>query len=94
MGRIHVWLIALLAAFALGAMGCGKASVEKVCEKHAEADEVEDCIEELTEAMEECADADAFLKCALDAADQDAAEPCFQECVGGEEGEEEEGEGE
>ena len=92
MGRVHVWLFALFAAFALGSLGCGKASVEKVCEKHAEADEMEECISELTEALEECADADAFLKCALDAEDKDAAEPCFESCIADEEGEEGEGE--
>ena len=91
MGRIHVWLIALFAAFALGSIGCSKASVEKVCEKHAEANEVDDCVEELTEELEECANKDDILKCALDAEDESGLEDCFGEC---EEAEEEEGEGE
>lgn len=89
MGRIHVWLIAVFAAFALGSMGCGKASVEKVCEKLAEGDEVAECVEELTEELEDCADKDAFLKCAMDAEDENGAEACFASCI-----EEEEGEGE
>lgn len=90
MGRIHVWLFALFAAFALGSLGCGKASVEKVCEKHADADEVDDCIEELTEEVAECANGDDIVKCMMDAEDESGLEDCFEQC----EEAEEEGEGE
>lgn len=56
-------------------------TVDDVCEKFADRDEVEECVEELGEAMEDCADEDGFLSCAIDAEDQDRAEGCFQLCV-------------
>ena len=88
MGRVQIWLIALFAMFAIGAMGCGKASVEKVCEKFAEADEMEECIMEIGEEVEACANKDDVLKCMVDAADENGAESCFEQCETGEEGEE------
>jgi len=81
-------LAALAFTFSLGLTGCN-ASVEDACENLAEVmdkdkgDEEgkEECIEELTEAKEECEEGDEFINCLAEVEDEKGMIACFAHCA-------------
>lgn len=73
-------LVALTTAM-LWTVGCKKdASLEDVCAKFAEGDEIAECVDELRQEVDQCANKDDVLNCILDAEGDSAIENCFRSC--------------
>lgn len=86
--QARVLWIAMAFALALLFSACSKGGgIQAICEKVADAEEVADCVAELTREVDQCANKDAIIDCFGGADSENAAEACLATCEAAEESE-------
>ena len=75
--RYRASLFLLFVFPVLATFGCGKPTIQKVCEKHYDDDD--DCVDELAEWLPHCDDDGEALSCAMEACT--LARKCFESLV-------------